>query len=420
MNGRSVVLKRWRKGDFRTWIEHSYKGSLRGGMNIEPKVLESIKQHKRELRKKEAVLIVPFLLAALAGLAMLLFVALKTPYSQIFKTVPADSPSFLQDKIALSLKYLAILCLPFLIYLGFVCHNRVEYAVDRFDYFTGQHTDDYEPASLLKFQEALDGIGIAAGLQAPVLVILDDPAPNAMAFADTEGTPFMGITKGLLEADVSVGEANAIMAHETAHMIIGENVRPPDLWSIEFLPSVLLVVFGVLALVSIVLLKVELSAILIAWLITIVIFLSLILIQRSQGFILKQLDLAHHHDDILADSLAVFITKDPQALGNAIKKIEALMKENPRVPGGAILSRYLFVTPATSTGDYYRYATQTVSGMLSGEKQPRTWFRFAKCTSRAMSEILELESGVTRERLTNLELIEQGRHRLLSDWTRSY
>ena len=389
-------------------------------MNIEPKVLENIKQHKRELRKKEAVLLIPFIIAALAGLTMLLFVALKTPYTQIFKTVPADSPSFLQDKIAVSLKYMAILCLPFLIYLGFVCYKRVEYARDRFDYFTGQRTDDYEPASLLKFQEALDGIGIAAGLQAPVLVILDDPAPNAMAFTDAEGTPYIGITKGLLEADISVGEANAIMAHEMAHLIIGENVEPPDLWSIEFLPSVLLVVFGVLAVVSIVLLKVELSAILIAWLITILIFLSLILIQRSQGFILKQLDLAYQHDDVLADSLAAHMTRDPRALGNAIKKLDALIKENPRVPGGAILSRYLFVTPATSTGNYFRYATQTVSGMLSGEKQPRTWSLFAKCTSQAMKEILELESGATSERLTNLELIEQGRHRLASDWTRSY
>jgi len=389
-------------------------------MNVEPKVLESIKDHRREVSKKETLLLSPFVIAAIAGLALLVVLAVNTPFSGIFKIPPPYDPAYMQDRIALPLKVLALFCLPFMIYLGFVCVDRARYAKERFDYFTGQHTDDYEPTSLLKFQEAVDGVGIAAGIQAPVLVILDDPAPNAMAFADAEGTSFIGITKGLLEADISVGEANAIMAHEMAHLIIGENVKPPSLSGIEFLPSVLLVVFGVLALVSIVLLKVEFSVILIAWLITILIFLSLILIQRSQGFILKQLDLAYRHDDILADSLAAYISRDPQALENAIKKIDALMKENPRVPGGAILSRYLFVTPATSTGDYYRYATQTVSGMLSGEKQPRTWFRFSKCTSQAMREILELESGVTSERLTNLELIEQGRHRLISDWTRSY
>jgi len=113
------------------------------------------------------------------------------------------------------------------------------------------------------------------------------------------------------------------------------------------------------------------------------------------------------------------MTRDPQALENTIKRIDALIKQNPRIPGGAILSRYLFITPATSTGNYYRYATQAVSSMLSGEKQPRTWFRFSKHASQAMKEILELESGVTQERITNLELIKQGRHRLLSDWERS-
>jgi Zn-dependent protease with chaperone function len=368
--------------------------------------------------RKETLLLIPFAIAAIAGLALLVVLIAKVPFSGIFKIPSPYDPAYIQDRIALPLKVLALFCLPFVIYLGFVCVDRARYARGRFDYFTGQHTDDYEPTSLLKFQEALDGVGIAAGIQAPVLVILDDPAPNAMAFTDAEGIFFMGITKGLLEADISVGEANAIMAHETAHLIIGENVKPPSLWGIEFLPSVLLVVFGVLALVSIVLLKVELSVILIAWSITILIFLSLILIQRSEGFILKQLDLAYKHDDILADSVAAYISKDPQGLQNAIKKIDAFMKENPRTPGGAILARYLFVTPPTSTGDYYRYATQTVSGMLSGEKQPRTWFHFSKCTNRAMQEILELESRVTSERLTNLELIKQGRHRLISDWER--
>ena len=387
-------------------------------MNLEPKVLASIKDHKRELSRKEAVLLIPFIIAAIAGLALLVVVALNLPFSDIFKTGPSGSPSFVQERIALSLKLLALACLPFMIYLGFVCDDRARYARERFEYFTGQHADDYEPTSLLKFQEALDGVGIAAGIQAPVLVVLDDPAPNAMAFADSEGTPYIGVTKGLLEADISVGEANAVMAHEVAHLIIGENVRPPSLWGIEFLPSVLLVVFGVLAFISIVLLKVELSVILIAWSTTILVFLSLILIQRSEGFILKQLDLAHHHDDILADSIAAYVSRDPQALVNVISKLDALMKENPRVPGGAILSRYLFITPATSTGDYYRYATQTVSGMLSGEKQPRTWLRFSKPASEAMRELLELESRVTSERLTNLEMIKQGQHRLLTDWAK--
>ena len=387
-------------------------------MNLEPKVLESIKHHKKELREKEIYLLVPFVLAALAGLALLVVVVLNVPFSDIFKTGLSGSPSFVQERIALSLKILALACLPFLIYLGFVCYNRASYARERFNDFTGQLTNEYEPTPVLKFKNAIDGVSIAAGVQSADLAVFDDHAPNAMAFADDEGTPYLGITKGLLEADISVDEANAIMAHELSHLIIGENVKPPGLWNIEFLPSVLLVTFGVLALVSIVLQKFDFSRVLVAWLITAGIFVCLVLVQRSEGFILKQLSLAYHHDDILADSIAAHITKDPQSLIDAIKKIDALMNENRRIPGGAILARYLFVTPPTTAGDYYRYATQTVSSMLSGEKQPRTWLRYDKRASEAMREILDLESRVTKERILNLDLIKQGQHRLLSDWAK--
>ena len=56
--------------------------------------------------------------------------------------------------------------------------------------------------------------------------------------------------------------------------------------------------------------------------------------------------------------------------------------------------------------------------MLSGRKKHRTWLLFDKLASRAERSLLEMESRMTKERLMNLDLIEQGRWRALEDWSR--
>ncbi len=98
---------------------------------------------------------------------------------------------------------------------------------------------------------------------------------------------------------------------------------------------------------------------------------------------MKLLNLSYQHDDILADSLAVMITRDPAALKSAIKKVDALARQSGRVPGGTILSKYLFVTPPSASGDYFRYTTEVAGEMLSGRKQPRTWLLFQRPASKA-------------------------------------
>ena len=81
------------------------------------------------------------------------------------------------------------------------------------------------------------------------------------------------------------------------------------------------------------------------------------------------------------------------------------------------MSKYLFVTPPSAPGDYFRYATEVAGEMLSGRKQPRTWLLHSGLATKAERQVLEMESRITKERLMNLDLIEQGRWRALEDWS---
>ena len=188
------------------------------------------------------------------------------------------------------------------------------------------------------------------------------------------------------------------------------------LGDIEFQPSLLLVTFGTLSAAAILAAPSILSYVGLQLLCVFVVFIVLILLYRSDTFIMRLLNLSYQHDDTLADSLAVKMTGDPEALKSAIRKVEAETRRIGRVPGGTILSRYLFVTPPSAPGDYFRYTTKIAGEALGGTRVPRTWLLFDRPINRAMKKVLELESRMTEDRLVNIDLIEQGRWRALEDW----
>lgn len=387
-------------------------------MAFDPKVLESITSYRGKRNREQAILVVPFILAAFFGAFLLVFTVLARQWiDEVFK-ISTGGDASLVTQATLFVKILTALPLVVLVGgFGYNLYVSVRYARARFAYFVDQQACEHRPTALDKFTEALEGAAIGAGAEAPTLCVLDDPGANAIAFEDESGSWGVGVTAGLLESDISVGEANGIMAHELSHLVIGENVSAPSIADVEFQPSLLLVTFGMLAAISVLasppasFLYVVVEVACVA-----VIALFLMIRYRSERFTLKLLNLAYQHDDILADSLAVKITGDPAALQSAIRKVDALARESGRVPGGTILAKYLFVTPPTSTGDYFRYATKVAGEILGGGKQPRTWMLFSRPANRATRKILELESRMTAERLINLDLTEQGRWRALEDW----
>jgi Zn-dependent protease with chaperone function len=387
-------------------------------MTFDPRVLESITSYRRKRNREQAILVAPFVLAVLLGALLLVFTLIARQWiAEVFNTSGAGDTSWTTQATL----FVKILTAPLLVVLvagfGYHLYASVRYARARFGYFINQQACEYGPTALDKFTEALQGAAIGAGVEAPALCVLDDPGANAVAFEDEYGGRGVGVTAGLLEADISVGEANGIMAHELSHLVIGENVRAPDFSDVEFQPSLLLLAFGTLATVSVIASPPPSFLYVVAEVACVAAVVVFLMIRyRSESFIVKLLNLAYQHDDLLADSLAIKVTGDPAALQSAIRKVDAVARGSGRVPGGTVLAKYLFVTPPTSPGDYFRYATEVAGEMLGGRKQPRTWMLFSGPTNRATRKVLELESRMTTERLINLDLIEQGRWRALEDW----
>ncbi len=387
-------------------------------MTFDPRVLESITSYRRKRNRDQQILVAPFILAALFAVFLLVFTLLaRQRIAEVFNISTGGDASWLTQATLFVKIFTALLLVVLVGGFGYNLYASVRYARARFAYFVYQQAYEHRPTALDKFTEALEGAAIGAGVEAPALCVLEDPDANAIAFEDERGGWGVGVTAGLLESDISVGEANGIMAHELSHLVIGENVSAPSIADVEFQPSLLLVAFGTLAAVSVLASPPAIFLYVVVEVASVAaIVVMLMIICRSEGFILKLLNLAYQHDDIMADSLAVKITGDPAALQSAIRKVDALARESGRVPGGTILAKYLFVTPPTSPGDYFRSATEVAGEMLGGGKQPRTWMLFTRPANRAARKELELESRMTAERLINLDLIEQGRWRALEDW----
>lgn len=388
-------------------------------MNLDPKVFECIKKYRRRAALDRIKLVTPFGLAFVFSVTLLVVTVLfGRSLVDYFKITRSEEAVYWWGQTSLFLKLAAIVVgLPLFLFLGYQVVRAVLYARDRFGSVTSQQTLDYDRAGFRKFEEALDGAGIASGVPSPNLVVLDDPAPNALAFIDSSGRKGVAVTRGLLEAGIPVDEADAIMAHELSHLMIGENIKPPRWRDIEFMPSSMLVLFGFVSMTAIVLAPGETFYMLLALMAAISILVLLILVQRSESFMLELLDLGYQHTDMLADSIAASIIRDPVALENAIKKIDSLSHVINRVPGGSILARYLFVTTPTLSGDYYRYTTQVAGEILTARRPARTWLVFNRRASKACLKLLELESRETRERLVNLDLIKQGHWRAFEEWS---
>jgi len=375
-----------------------------GDVALEPKLVERIRKHRRSVRWQKVLVVAPFVVTVALGVAVLVV-------SLVLVAVPGlrDESGDTRVTMLYFVMTMFIVCGAALFAFANNLFGHIAYAGRRFDRFVGDRAEDPDGPALMKFTEALDGACIAAGEQRPELVVLDDPAPNALAFVE-DGQRYVAVTSGMLSGDFSVSEANAVMAHELAHLMIGENVRRPRFFDIEFLPNLSLFAFGALAL----------AAMIVTWFLnsivaTVVviaspcIFIALFGLTRSSFFAQKTLLLAYQHDDLLADAVAASITRDPAALRSAIRKVEAVQSVAERSPGGTVMTRYLFVTPPLSSGDYARYATRIGRAF-------RTWGTVTSELDAGQRELYELERQNNAARLVNLDVIEHGTVRSTADW----
>lgn len=381
-------------------------------MDLDPKVLQSIARHRRQARVQQARLLYPFalplFLSALAvvvpfaaGLVVIegsggIFSGWAEPLESSFGSFPWEFYIRLAGLMALAV--VAALLVSYLL--------KVRSLRRRFADRVRRWPEDIDSSVLLKFTEALDGVCIAAGVTSPALLVIVDESPNAMAFVDEEMGRCVAVTTGALKADLSVEEASAIMADLLARLLIGDRVDPPGVLQPEFMPNTMLLVFLLLVLAPLVLLNIESPYPEIVLLVSAACVPMMLILKWSETFNIRLMDLSAYHDDILADSIAVEITKDPAAVKSAIEKVARLARNTK---GLVYISKYLFVSPWSTTGDYYRYSSRIFSPRPGSDGFSRIKWAIA-------GDVLELESGSTRDRIVNLDLVRYGSKRSLKDW----
>ena len=183
----------------------------------------------------------------------------------------------------------------------------------------------------------VENLAITAGLPAPKIYIINDPAPNAFATGRDPKNAVICVTTGLLEI-LTKTELEGVIAHEMSH--IGN-------YDIRFMTLVVVMV-GIVVLLADIFIRVSVvdgdsdssagSAIfLLAILLALITPLIGIVMQFS--FSRKR--------EYLADSTAVLLTRYPEGLASALEKLEADTK-SPKEANRATTNLFI-VNPLRNT-----------------------------------------------------------------------
>lgn len=251
-----------------------------------------------------------------------------------------------------------------------------------------------DPVSFSVFQNALEGVSVAAGVSPPRLLVLDLPTANSISLFDA-GRPAVGVTAEALEAALPRRCAEAMMAHELSHVLLGDvvvgsNTRRWRLVGLSLvaaavLPFVLLALafgFGTWTYLG-----------LFGWT-----ALTVILIMVMGR-------LVTHQNDLLADSLAAKMTADPGALKEAILLLDALFLKNVRpFSSGTRYPTLFFVYEVRPEVDLIAMRE------LMADEDSTVELREAKDRDllKSLRKGAALPRASTEERIENLEAIERG------------
>jgi Zn-dependent protease with chaperone function len=262
----------------------------------------------------------------------------------------------------------------------------------------------YDRQGYSVFTNALDGVSMAAGIDRPDLRLLDDPGLNALTYTDRFGQNIILLTAGALVSDISTEEKNSLVAHEVAHVMIGDILRKPSVLSVEFIPDVLLLALVAIGIVTLALPGYDAMRLVLAGLIIIAV-LALYLAGRSRASGLKRRALAHHHDDIFADTIAAKLTSNPQALFKTIQRVhEDMLRRRMQYAPGGLIAAYLFAGPKELTDRELRNLVGLDSEM----------FFTASDADAATPEGFDQNIA---ERMANLTFIQQGRRPSVEAWS---
>ncbi|MBU1672786.1 MAG: M48 family metalloprotease [Actinobacteria bacterium] len=374
---------------------------------MEPRGMESTRENLRETWKRGFLLLLPFIgaVAVMAGLVLLGWFLARPDTSPVGSSDELDLSSMLAF-LFIAVPYAAVALGSFIMQVFY----RPIHSLAVFRKYLDVRVDELSDPEAVKFANALDAASIAAGTTAPRLVFLvDDRRANAMAFTDRDGEPTVGVTTGMLKAGLPVDEATAVMAHELAHHQLRLNVNPPHLLQPEYIPNLLLVLYIFIP-VSLFFIDMNGWAKAMLAVIYVMILVGLVGLRFSSAYNMRLADLLYFHGDILADSVAVKLIRDPDSLRRAIERVHELNTGQGYDFTQVFLAKYLFLPPSTTIGDYYRYAGSILAYRLGSD----TFY----AEKMSMTDLVGSEKRFFKERMTNLHFIMQGDVRSISDWDR--
>jgi Zn-dependent protease with chaperone function len=282
-------------------------------MSFEPFVLERIEHHRRSIFTVKLIVAVISLLVMISTATMTAIV--------LYLGRTSSNPEVRKDFSNAEMLELVIISIALYIPIGAAIYVGYKRAKKRFyAHFVPLRLDLAQQESARIFKEGLRGAGLAAGIQTPEFRVVNIKGISPLTLELEGERPTVVLSSDALYADFSQLEAEALMAHEVAHILIGDDIRPPYksvfdnfillmfVLSLEF--GFLCMYFGIHSDTRIG----NVSAI------AGVAILSITIIPVHYVMSLR----LRRHDDLLADSIAAKITNNPAALKNALTRLDQL------------------------------------------------------------------------------------------------
>ena len=263
---------------------------------------------------------------------------------------------------------------------------------------------DYDRAEYESFKSALESVSIGLGMSPPTLDVLGIPTVNSIAFREGR-KPGVGVTAEALKAGLSRSEKEAMMAHEIAHITLGDYFLASSSASFEYAGYGL----GVLFLLMAVLVTIAINVYLLIFLLPL--FAPLIVVLADRRLRQKK-KILYRHNDLLADTIAAKLVSNPESLRKTIEKLWALSEETRAViPKTAHFQGYLFISRPLESGPIKMV---TYNGTASGDEAGNSIESGKTGTSKIYWVPGKTESGTwfayetVKSRIANLKAIEMG------------
>lgn len=354
-------------------------------------VIERIRFYRFSSLSLRATILAPLAFGAILALVMLI-VAIAQGRCWIFESISDFS------QVAAVLATVGILAL----FVGIaIIQVRARVRRNLKDFY---RETDYDRAEYESFKSALEGVSIGMGISPPVLDVLGIPTVNSIAFREGR-KPGVGVTAEALQAGLSRSEKEAMMAHEVAHIILGDYFLASSSASFEYVAYGL----GVFFLLMAILVTFAINVYLLIFLLPLFTPLVVVLADRR---LRQKRKILYRHNDLLADTIAAKLVSDPESLRKTIEKLWSLSEETRAViPRTAHFQGYLFISRPLESGPIkivtydsnaseHKAENSTQGGKteatkiywVPGKTESRTWFAYETVKSR----------------ITNLKAIERG------------